>query len=170
LATISVALATAGITIIFDENKMARIEQLAVSAAPLPGDVSTSIWPTLPAVDCTSHPSVTEVHQTRLVVQRCILTTLRVPVQLKDPMMRNLEGGTLVPPIAIVAAALGALYAGFICFAQSVRLYVHTGFYIRACTSQYNPGTLTVAEAKRVAIHAGLAFTGEQLVRPQQHL
>lgn len=30
LATVSVALATAGITIIFDEGKMARIESLAV--------------------------------------------------------------------------------------------------------------------------------------------
>jgi hypothetical protein len=75
--------------------------------------------------------------------------------------MRHLHGGLLVPPIAIVATALGALYAGFICFAQSVRLYVHTGFYIRACTSKFNPGTLTVAEAKRVTIHAGLAFSSE---------
>lgn len=80
--------------------------------------------------------------------------------QVHDPMMRNLEGGPLVPPIAIVAAALGALYAGFVCFAQSVRLYVHTGFYIRACTSQFNPGTLTVMEAKRVTINAGFAFSG----------
>lgn len=77
-------------------------------------------------------------------------------------MMKNLEGGPLVPGIAIIAAALGSLYGGFICFAQSVRLYVHTGFYIRACTSRFNPGTLTVAEAKRVTIHAGLAFTGER--------
>jgi hypothetical protein len=89
---------------------------------------------------------------------RCFLPTL----QLRDPLMRHLEGGLLVPPIAIVATALGALYAGFICFAQSVRLYVHTGFYIRACTSKFNPGTLTVAEAKRVTIHAGLAFSSKQ--------
>lgn len=75
-------------------------------------------------------------------------------------MMRDLPGGPLVPPIAVVATALGSLYASFICFAQSVRLYVHTGFYIRACTSKFNPGTLTVAEAKRVTIHAGLAFSG----------
>ena len=75
-------------------------------------------------------------------------------------MMRNLPGEPLVPPIAIIAAALGSLYASFICFAQSVRLYVHTGFYIRAATSRFNPGTLTVAEAKRVTIHAGLAFSG----------
>jgi len=74
--------------------------------------------------------------------------------------MRNLEGYLLVPPIAIIAAALGSLYCSFICFAQSVRLYVHTGFYIRACTSRFNPGTLTVSEAKRVTIHAGLAFSG----------
>lgn len=38
---------------------------------------------------------------------------------------------------------------------------MHTGFYIRACTSQFNPGTLTVSEAKRVTIHAGLAFSSE---------
>lgn len=42
---------------------------------------------------------------------------------------------------------------------QSVRLYVHTGFYIRACTSRFNPGTLRVSEAKKVAIHAGMAFS-----------
>lgn len=65
---------------------------------------------------------------------------------------------TATPPLA---ACLQVLYAGFVCFAQSVRLYVHTGFYIRACTSQFNPGTLTVAEAKRVTIHAGLAFSSE---------
>jgi hypothetical protein len=33
------------------------------------------------------------------------------------------------------------------------------GFYIRACTSRFNPGTLTVNEAKRVCIHAGMAFS-----------
>lgn len=48
-------------------------------------------------------------------------------------MMRNLEGGVLVPPTAIVATALGNLYASFVLFAQSVRLYVHTGrFSVRA--------------------------------------
>jgi hypothetical protein len=33
------------------------------------------------------------------------------------------------------------------------------GFYIRACTSRFNPGTLTVNEAKKVCIHAGMAFS-----------
>eukprot|EP00879_Flechtneria_rotunda_P010305 GHRR01010774.1.p1 GENE.GHRR01010774.1~~GHRR01010774.1.p1 ORF type:complete len:242 (+),score=88.09 GHRR01010774.1:29-727(+) len=73
--------------------------------------------------------------------------------------MKNLEGQPLVTPTVILALALGSLYASFVCFAQSVRLYVHTGFYIRACTSRYNPGTLRVAEAKRVTIHAGVAFS-----------
>jgi hypothetical protein len=63
LATISVALATAGITIIFDENKMSRIEQLAVSAAHLPGNVSTTIWPKGPVFECSDHPFVTKIHQ-----------------------------------------------------------------------------------------------------------
>ncbi|WIA30626.1 hypothetical protein OEZ86_000704 [Tetradesmus obliquus] len=107
LATISVALATAGITIIFDDTKIQRIQQLA----------------------------------------------------LNDAMLRHLSGSTLVQPTLVVALALGSLYASFICFAQSVRLYVHTGFYIRACTSRFNPGTLTVNEAKKVCIHAGMAFS-----------
>eukprot|EP00775_Hariotina_reticulata_P004562 gene4562-4816_t len=107
LATVSVALATAGITIIFDESKTQRIRQLSE----------------------------------------------------KDPILSHYEGSLLAPPEAIIALALGSLYASFVCFAQSVRLYVHTGFYIRACTSRFNPGTLTVAEAKRVTIHAGMAFS-----------
>jgi hypothetical protein len=100
--------------------------------------------------------------QQRSPLLHCVMLSSRLQVQ--DPMMKHLDGGPLVPGIAIIACALGSLYAGFICFAQSVRLYVHTGFYIRACTSRFNPGTLTVAEAKRVTIHAGLAFTGEQLL------
>jgi hypothetical protein len=45
---------------------------------------------------------------------------------LNDAIMRHLSGPTLVQPTVIVALALGSLYASFICFAQSVRLYVHT--------------------------------------------
>lgn len=41
-------------------------------------------------------------------------------------MLRHLSGSTLVQPTLVVALALGSLYASFICFAQSVRLYVHT--------------------------------------------
>jgi hypothetical protein len=106
-------------------------------------------------------PSI--ARQQRWSLLHCLILSSRSQVQ--DPMMKHLDGGPLVPGIAIIACALGSLYAGFICFAQSVRLYVHTGFYIRACTSRFNPGTLTVAEAKRVTIHAGLAFTGERLLK-----
>lgn len=74
LATISVVLATAGITIIFDESKIERMRQLAIH----------------------------------------------------DPIMRNLDGQPLVQPTTIVACALGSLYCSFVCFGQSVRLYVHT--------------------------------------------
>jgi hypothetical protein len=115
----SVALATAGLTIIFDENKTARIHQLAVSVfTGRCGRVRgrQHLW-------CT--------RLTRSCLERA---------QVNDPIMRHLPGGPLVPPVAILGAALGSLYASFICFAQSVRLYVHVGFYVRACTSSFNPG------------------------------
>lgn len=51
-----------------------------------------------------------------------VLLLLPVGVlQLKDPMLAHLEGPLLVPPEAIIALALGSLYASFVCFAQSVR-------------------------------------------------
>lgn len=34
-------------------------------------------------------------------------TRVYVCTQVNDPMMRNLQGAPLVPPVAIVAAALG---------------------------------------------------------------
>ncbi|KAF8068411.1 hypothetical protein HT031_002100 [Scenedesmus sp. PABB004] len=107
LAIISVALATAGLTIIFDDAKIQRIRQLNEN----------------------------------------------------DAILRHLAGPLLVQPTVTIALSLGALYGSFICFAQSVRLYVHTGFYVRAVTSRFNPGTLTVREAKRVTVRAGVAFS-----------
>jgi hypothetical protein len=50
---------------------------------------------------------------------------LLVAFQEVDPLMRNLEGPPLAHPVAILGLALGCLYASFMCFAQSVRLYVH---------------------------------------------
>jgi urea transporter len=58
-----------------------------------------------------------------------VLGTFLTPCRqlaLNDAIMRHLSGPTLVQPTVIVALALGSLYASFICFAQSVRLYVHT--------------------------------------------
>jgi hypothetical protein len=56
---------------------------------------------------------------------------------LHDAIMRHLSGPTLVQPTVIVALALGSLYASFVCFAQSVRLYVHTvsaAQHLQACS------------------------------------
>jgi hypothetical protein len=46
--------------------------------------------------------------------------------QEKDPILSHYEGSLLASPELIISLALGSLYASFVCFAQSVRLYVHT--------------------------------------------
>jgi hypothetical protein len=73
---------------------------------------------------------------------------------LNDAIMRHLSGPTLVQPTVIVALALGSLYASFICFAQSVRLYVHT---VRAARKYY------------CSVRCSCAVQCEQLHMQQEH-
>jgi hypothetical protein len=59
----------------------------------------------------------------------------------------RLEGTLLVPPSAIWCIAFGILYGAFVCFAQSMRLYVHL----------VGGGALALVVLVVVAVLAGLA-------------
>lgn len=77
----------------------------------------------------------------------------------KDPICKRLPGDLLFPPTAVLGIALGVLWASFVCFAQSVRLFVHLGYYIRAVPSRFNKYRLNVREAQMMCVKAGMAFT-----------
>ncbi|KAI8468401.1 MAG: hypothetical protein J3K34DRAFT_522957 [Monoraphidium minutum] len=78
---------------------------------------------------------------------------------MRDPILRRYPGDLLVGPEVVLMTSLGTLYMSFLCFAQSVRLYVHWGFYVRCISSDLNQGALTMEDAKVAAVRAGVAFT-----------
>ncbi|KAI8469753.1 MAG: hypothetical protein J3K34DRAFT_422718 [Monoraphidium minutum] len=78
---------------------------------------------------------------------------------MRDPILSNFPGNPLTRPEYVIMCALVSLYASFVCFGMSVRLYVHWGFYVRCVSSQFNNDTMHTDEVKLVAIRAGLAFT-----------
>lgn len=78
---------------------------------------------------------------------------------LRDPILSHFPGETLSRPEIVIMCALLSLYASFVCFGMSVRLYVHWGFYVRCVSSPLNHGTMHTDEVKLVAIRAGMAFT-----------
>jgi uncharacterized membrane protein len=106
-----------------------------------------------------------------------ILATLIVPIMLdssktqrieqlalQDPILRNATGPPLAPPVAVLGCGLGVLWAAFCFFAQSMRLYVHLGFLLRAIPSPYNhdregKAIFSELDARRVSVKAGFAFT-----------
>jgi uncharacterized membrane protein len=106
-----------------------------------------------------------------------ILATLIVPIMLdpvkmdrveqlamQDPILKNAAGPPLAAPIAVLGLALGVLWCAFCFFAQSMRLYVHLGFLLRAIPSGYNHDRngriiFTELDARRISVKAGFAFT-----------
>jgi hypothetical protein len=72
--------------------------------------------------------------------------------QLRDPVLRHYPGEPLSSPQAVLMCALVSLYSSFMFFAQSVRLYVHWGFYCRAATSEFGGGAVHTDDAKLVVI------------------
>lgn len=78
---------------------------------------------------------------------------------IKDPILRHFPGDPLSIPEVVLLLALGTLYASFLCFGQSVRLYVHWGYYVRCCSSPFNDDTINMDDVKLVVIRAGVAFT-----------
>ena len=72
-------------------------------------------------------------------------------------MLRNFGGEGLTSPEVVLMSAMVALYSSFMFFAQSVRLYVHFGFYAR-CASDPE-GAICIDDVRLVAIRAGVAFT-----------
>ncbi|GBF89446.1 hypothetical protein Rsub_02018 [Raphidocelis subcapitata] len=78
---------------------------------------------------------------------------------MRDPSLRNFPGEPLTSPEVVLMLALASLYSSFMFFAQSVRLYVHWGYYVRTVSSPFNADTIHIDDVRLVVIRAGMAFT-----------
>ncbi|KAL0027000.1 hypothetical protein WJX79_007631 [Trebouxia sp. C0005] len=81
-------------------------------------------------------------------------------IQSHDPITRDGDGTSLLQPSVKLGIGLGTLFVCFLCFAQSARLYAHTGFLLKAQASKYKPAHWDF-EAESLAImgRAGLLFS-----------
>ncbi|DBA98462.1 TPA: hypothetical protein ACH3X3_012462 [Trebouxia sp. C0006] len=81
-------------------------------------------------------------------------------IQSHDPITRDGDGTSLLQPSVKLGIGLGTLFVCFLCFAQSARLYAHTGFLLKAQASKYKPSHWDF-EAESLAImgRAGLLFS-----------
>ncbi|KAL3131942.1 hypothetical protein ABBQ38_007638 [Trebouxia sp. C0009 RCD-2024] len=81
-------------------------------------------------------------------------------IQSHDPITRSGNGTSLIQPSIKLGIGLGTLFICFLCFAQSARLYAHTGFLLKAQASKYKPSRWDFeGEALAIMGRAGLLFS-----------